>query len=111
LIFEFLILDSGLEKAEEVVARFATRDVFEIARAVGVQIVYENWYPTTIGEFERDRKIIRVNRRALENNRNAAELERIIIAHELGHFFAGETELDKADEEKFCNDFAKNLLK
>lgn len=99
------------ELAKNVIEKFATRDVFEIARKVGAKIVYESWYPTTIGEFERETNTILVNLRALENNKNAADLEKIIIAHELGHFFAGDLNLDKSEEEKFAKDFARELTK
>ena len=98
------------EIAAEVSARFGSRDVFEIAEKACVKIVYESWYPTTIGEFEQKTKTILVNRRALENNKNAEDLERIIIAHELGHFFAAGLNLDKTEEERFCHEFAKHLL-
>ncbi len=95
---------------KKVVKEFGTRDVFEIAVKSGVEIVYESWYPTTIGEFDRRKKIISVNRRALEESKNAEELERIIIAHELGHFFARESNLAKETEEKFAREFAQILI-
>lgn len=101
----------GAETARRVVREFGTSDVFLIAEKAGVGIIYESWYPTTMGEFERDAKTIRVNRRALEDNKNAADLERIIIAHELGHFFAGDLKLERAEEEIFARAFAAELFK
>lgn len=103
-----MLFNFGLQKTEEIVERFGTRDVFEIARAAGLKIVYESWHPTTIGEFDKKTKTIYVNQRALEN-KNAESLEKIIIAHELGHFFAQELNLDKTQEEKFACEFAKEL--
>ena len=100
----------GIETAKRVIRDYGTSDVFEIVRKAGVKIVYESWYPTTIGEFERDKKKILVNLRALENNKNAANLERIIIAHELRHFFAADLDLDKTEEERFAREFAKQLM-
>lgn len=97
--------------AKSVVEEFGTNDPFVIAEKAGVRVVYESWYPTTIGEFERDAKTIRVNRRALENNKNAADLERIIIAHELGHFFAPDLKSERNEEEIFARQFAAELLK
>lgn len=93
-----------------VVEKYGTNDVFKVAEKAGVRIIYESWYPTTIGEFEKETKTIRVNRRALEN-KNAAQLERIIIAHELGHFFALDLELERSEDEVFAREFAAELLK
>jgi hypothetical protein len=87
----------------------AAGDVSAIAAKAGVKIVYENWYPVTIGEFERKTRTIRVNRAALEKSEDAQNLERKIIAHELGHFFALDLNLDKTDEERFAEEFAACL--
>jgi predicted SprT family Zn-dependent metalloprotease len=102
---------NGKQAAKRAGEKYGTREPFVIAEKAGVQIIYESWYPTTIGEFERDEKTIRVNRRALENNKNAADLEQIIVAHELGHFFATELKLDGSEEERFAREFAAELLK
>lgn len=99
------------QAAQTIAERCGTRDVFQIAEKSGVAIVYESWYPTTIGEFELRTKRILVNERALENNPNAATLKRAIVAHELAHFFADEFKIDKLEEEKFAGEFAKELLK
>ena len=97
--------------AKSVIGKYGTNDPFIIAEKAGVRVIYESWYPTAIGEFEREGKTIRVNRRALENNKNAADLERIIVAHELGHYFALDLNLDRKDEENFAGEFAVELLK
>lgn len=102
-----MILDFGLKKADEVVARFETHDVFEIARRAGISVVYESWHPVTVGEFERKTGTIRVNLRAQEKGISFAK----IVAHELGHFFAVDLKLNKKDEEFFASAFAENLLK
>ncbi len=91
------------QSARAVIEKFNTRDVFEIAGKAGVQIICEKWFPVTIGEFDRKNKTICVNLNA------DAAVEKI-IAHELGHFFARDLKLKKAEEEKFCDDFAKSLL-
>jgi len=96
---------------KSVIEKYGTNDPFIIAEKAGVRVVYESWYPTTIGEFEKDSETIRVNRRALENNKNAADLERIIVAHELGHYFALDLKLDRKDEEVFAREFAVELLR
>jgi Zn-dependent peptidase ImmA (M78 family) len=95
----------------EIVRRYKTRDVFALAEKAGVKIVYESWHPVTRGEFERKTKTIRVNRRALANSPNALEAERIIIAHELGHFFALDLKLERSEDENFACEFAECLMK
>ncbi|HEX8567747.1 MAG TPA: hypothetical protein VF648_19060 [Pyrinomonadaceae bacterium] len=102
---------NGKQAAQKAREKYGTNDPFIIAEKAGVRVVYESWYPTTIGEFEREGNTIRVNRRALENNKNAADLERIIVAHELGHYFALDLNLDRKEEEVFARDFAAELLK
>ncbi|MDQ4121878.1 MAG: hypothetical protein M3209_10585 [Acidobacteriota bacterium] len=96
--------------ASKLVEKTGTNDVYKIAEENGVSIIYENWYPVTIGEFERKTKTIRVNLRALENRGNDKSLEKKIIAHELGHFFANDFNFDKKDEEAFAHEFAANLI-
>jgi Zn-dependent peptidase ImmA (M78 family) len=101
----------GKQAAQKAREKYGTNDPFIIAQKAGVRVVYESWYPTTIGEFEREGKTIRINRRALENNKNASDLERIIVAHELGHYFALDLNLDRKNEEVFARDFAAELLR
>jgi len=91
---------SGHEFAAQVVKEIATADVFSIAEAAGVKIVYENWFPVTYGEFDKKRKTVFVNL-------NAAESHLKIIAHELGHFFAQDLNLTGTEEETFAHGFAE----
>ncbi len=103
----FQISDSRLavELAEQVFLRFKTCGIFEIAERAGVRIVYQKWFPVTLGEFDWRTKTIIVNE-------NAAIEKEKIIAHELGHYFLREFDVkDIADEEKFCDEFADELLK
>jgi len=88
--------------AKQIFDDFGTNDVFVIAEKAGVKIIYESWFPVTIGEYDRKSKTICVNL-------NAKETREKIIAHELGHFFAQEFNLDKAKEENFCHGFAQNF--
>jgi predicted SprT family Zn-dependent metalloprotease len=94
----------------QIVAAAGTFDVYEIAQTNGVSVKYENWHPVTIGEFERKTKTIRVNLRALTDNKKGEDLEKMIVAHELGHFFAGALGFDKKDEERFARQFAESLV-
>lgn len=95
---------NGGQLARVVIEKFETRDVFEIAEKAGVKIVYEKWFPATVGEFGWKNKLICVN-----SNANVP-VEKI-IAHELGHFFALGLNLKKSEEEEFCDDFVRSLLK
>ena len=99
---------NAAETAQNTVEKFGSRDVYVIAEKASVKIVYENWHPVTIGEYDKISKTICVNRRALENGRFS---ERDIIAHELGHFFAAEFNLGRNAEEVFACDFAVELTK
>lgn len=79
------------------------RSVVEIADNLGLKIEYEHWFPVTAGEFSWAGKKITVNKNAkLSADR--------IIAHEIGHFLVKRYELNVADEERFCDRFAENLL-
>ena len=99
-------MDLGLQKADEVAAKFGTRNVFEIARLSEVSLFYERWYPVTIGEFEKRKRAIWINLRAAESG---VKFEKI-IAHELGHFFASDLKLEKKEEETFARAFAERML-
>jgi len=96
----------AFETANQVIETYGTRDCFIIAKKAGVKIVYENWHPVTIGEYDRKAKMIRVNLRALTENKYS---KKAVIAHELGHFFAAEFNLSRIDEETFAVEFAKKL--
>lgn len=95
----------GARLAEMLVRRLETRDVFEIAADAGLRIVYQKWFPVTLGEFDWTTQTICVNENA------PVEAEKI-IAHELGHFFVRKLEIKNiADEEHFCDRFAARLLR
>ena len=96
--------------ARQVIDEFGTNDIFKIAEKAGIEIIYESWFPTSIGEFNLKTKRICVNFRAIRTDKDAVDLERTIIAHELGHFFAKDLNLSKTEEEKFCDNFARSLL-
>lgn len=95
----------AFELAERVFRHFQTSDVFEIAEKVGVKTVYQKWFPVTLGEFNWRTKTIIVN----ENAEISFEK---IVAHELGHYFLREFNIeDVGDEEGFCDEFADAILK
>lgn len=92
------------ELAEQVLRRFQTSDVFKIAEIINLKIVYQKWFPVTSGEFDWRTKTIIVNENANIPYEN-------IIAHELGHYFLREFGVENvADEEKFCDEFASEIL-
>jgi len=98
---------NGLSLATEVASRFQTKCVFEIARKSNIAIVYGKWFPVTLGEFDIKNKRITVN----ENGEIPFER---VVAHELGHYFLRENFEPgplSFDEEKFCDEFADELLK
>ena len=99
---------NGRVVAKKIIAELGTSDVYAIAEKSGVKIFYENWYPVTIGEYERKTRTIRVNRRALTSNKNDVSVEKI-IAHELGHFFAVDLNYSREEEERFARRFAEIL--
>ncbi len=95
----------GVDLAEKIYSEFGTNCVFEIARKLDISIVYEKWFPVTLGEFDKKNRRITVNK-------NAQFPFEKIIAHELGHYFLGEIEPHRhRDVEKICDEFADELLK
>lgn len=102
---------TGAELARQVVAEMQTEDVMLIAARVGVKIVYRRWPLVTVGEYDPRTATISVNLAALERARvdepelSAEALGRVIVAHELGHFFAAR------DGEHTAHDFAAALLR
>lgn len=90
--------------ARKIFEWFQTRDVCAIAEKSQIKIIYQNWYPVTLGEFDWREKTIYVNESA------PIESEKI-IAHELGHYFLRIFEADDvADAERFCDEFAGSFL-
>ncbi len=99
--------DLGLSVAKSVVTGFGTNNVFEIAQNLNISITYAKWFPVTLGEFDKKNRRITVNK-------NAEIPFEKIIAHELGHYFVWlnfELRHLNFDEEKFCDEFAEELLK
>ena len=97
---------TAAEKARSIIEKFGTRDCLTIAKKSGVKIVYQNWHPVTIGEYDKKMKTIRVNLRALTDDKFSADK---IIAHELGHFFAAEFNFNRKTEEIFACEFAEEF--
>lgn len=95
---------------QDLIERFSTNDVFQIAEKVGVRIFHESWNPVTIGEFNRNPKTICANLRALKDDGDMMRLEKLIVAHEPGHFFAADLNMEKSAEEKFVREFAESLI-
>jgi hypothetical protein len=95
---------------DEIAREYGTRDIYQIAGKAGVSIIYESWYPVTLGEFEKKTKTIRVNRNAPGKSEDAENTQRKIVAHELAHFFAIDLKMDKKEEEKFARSFTEKLL-
>lgn len=90
--------------------KYQTLDLLELIEKTGVRIIFQNWAPVTFGEFNHQTKTIYVN--------NHAKIEaKIIIAHELGHYFLKEfldstnVEIEGVYEESICDAFAESLLK
>jgi Zn-dependent peptidase ImmA (M78 family) len=96
---------NGLNLAQKIYSEFGTNDVFEIARKLSISIVYEKWFPVTLGEFDKKNRRITVNQ-------NAEIPFEKIIAHELGHYFLEEKSPQRHGEtEKICDNFAEELLR
>jgi Zn-dependent peptidase ImmA (M78 family) len=96
---------NGINLAKSIVSEFQTNNVFEIAQRLDISIVYEQWFPVTLGEYNRKKRRITVNK-------NAQIPFDKIIAHELGHYFLeGFSPQRHGDEEKICDEFADELLK
>lgn len=100
--------------AERAIEEFGTRDVHEMARRAGVRIVFERWPLVSVGECETG--LIRVNQTALERASEDAGwfsregLERLIIAHELGHLLAAKWVEGEDHSEALVHGFVRELL-
>jgi hypothetical protein len=118
------VVEPGAALARHVAAEYGTADVFELAARAGVRLVYERWPLLTVGECEPRAGIVRVNLAALEQAREGDErftkqaLARLIIAHELGHFFDARLNRTKRQgrtgrqmAEKIAHAFAVELLR
>ncbi len=97
---------TGQELAQKISAQYKTTDVFELSKQAGVTLIFEKWHPSTIGEFDKKTKEIRINL-------NATVPKERIIAHELGHFFLNEMQgnYTRQEEETIVEEFVNTLLK
>jgi Zn-dependent peptidase ImmA (M78 family) len=96
---------SGKELAQNIISQYQTTDVFELSKQAGVILIFEKWHPSTIGEFDKKTKEIRINL-------NATIAQERIIAHELGHFFLNETQgnYTRQEEETIVGDFVNTFF-
>ncbi len=69
------------EKAIALMRRCGTRDPFSIASELGINVMYTDALHRLKGMY----RVIKRNRFIILNNKNSAELNRIVCAHELGH--------------------------
>ncbi|MEZ0609390.1 ImmA/IrrE family metallo-endopeptidase [Fibrella sp. WM1] len=97
---------TGSELAKQVMQRYGTSDVAELARRAGVVVRYERWHPVTLGEYHPKTRTICINL-------NASLAQASILAHELGHFFIHDAGLtvSRQDEETIAQAFAETLLR
>ena len=84
--------ERGAELARYVEKEYGTTDVLEIAACARLKIEYRRWPLVTVGEFDPRTLTVTVNLTALEkleqgSSYSAECAARVIIAHELGHFF------------------------
>jgi Zn-dependent peptidase ImmA (M78 family) len=93
---------NGIQLALKIVNQYNTTDVFKLARLAGVIVKKECWYPATWGEFDPISKNITINL-------NATIEPEIILAHELGHFFADKIGI--TNSESLAEEFQKTILK
>ncbi len=96
---------TGKELAQKVVKQYSTTDILAIAKQLNINVIYQKWHPSTIGEFDKKTKTICINLNA--------DIDPLsILAHELGHFFIDKMNLkfDKNVEEDIVNNFCKSLI-
>ncbi len=93
---------TGKALAKWVIQQYNTTAILTIAERAGVTLVYEKWYPTTYGEFNKKTQIITINE-------NSPIPLKDVIAHELGHYFSYMVgnQLGISEEEASATDFAK----
>ena len=96
---------SGEALAYEIMEQFGTKDVFVLCEKCTIELIYNAWFPSTIGEFDQKTNTITVNLKAKID-------QKYIIAHELGHYFIHRKglKLSRSEEEKIVEDFAKSLI-
>jgi hypothetical protein len=92
----------GAALACKVAERYKTYDVVEIAKRANVKVVRARWRLVTVAR--------------VEGSMSNDDLERAIIAHELGHFFDWVTRIPHAKRNSYyrehvAHSFAAHLLK
>ena len=93
-----------VRRAQSLVQRCGTRDPFEIAEHLGVEIL-------TVGSLKQLKgfyRVIKRNRFIFLNEKNSPQMNRIVCAHELGHDqlhreFAASNTLQEFNEENIRN--------
>lgn len=92
----------GKELAEGIFEQFGTRSILQLCQIAKINIRYEKWNPTTLGEFDRKNNTICLNL-------NAALPPYQILAHEIGHYFIHQKniQLSRAEEEIVASTFAE----
>ena len=92
----------GRELAEGICEQFGTRSVLQLCHIAQINIRYEKWNPTTLGEFDRKKNTICLNL-------NAQIPHYQILAHEVGHYFIHQKKilLNRAEEEIVASTFAE----
>ncbi|GAA4451146.1 hypothetical protein GCM10023189_12770 [Nibrella saemangeumensis] len=95
---------NGKELAQQVIERYGTSDAFALVERAGISLSYGRWHPVTLGEYDKKTRSICINL-------NAAIDKELIIAHELGHYFAADLpgQRSRAEEEQIAEDFAAEL--
>lgn len=96
---------TGKKLAQQVMECYGTSDVFALVEQVGVSLTYGRWHPVTLGEFNKKTRSICINL-------NATIDQKLIIAHELGHYFAADLpgQRSRAKEETIAEDFAAVIM-
>ncbi len=69
------------EVGEKLVRRCGTRDPFEIARQIGVEVLFCDGFNSMKGMY----RVIKRNRFIFINRDLTPQMQRIVCAHELGH--------------------------
>ena len=69
------------EAGEKLVKRCGTRDPFEIARQLGIEVIFHSNFGSMKGMY----RVVRRNRFIFINRDLTPQMQRIVCAHELGH--------------------------
>ena len=65
----------------DLVRRYGTRDPFEIAKALGIEVLFCDNFGTLKGMY----RVIKRNRFIFINQDLSEKMQRIVCAHEIGH--------------------------